>query len=183
MTRSRIRCHSRAVILALTLGLGTIGAPAPSIGQEGAQGLRPGLESLFATGAIFQDRNGDGFVDFVDAGLVLGINRSASELAAAMDVAARLGFESMAMNIPVPRQTSGSGVGTTIGVFSADSAPLSLVLSKVLSKVGGPLVRGSGVKAWVLTGSAAPQLTRRNAITRNPAEASQGRLVNVMLVD
>ncbi len=174
MTRSRIRCHSRAVILALTLGLGTIGAPAPSIGQEGAQGLRPGLESLFATGAIFQDRNGDGFVDFVDAGLVLGINRSASELAAAMDVAARLGFESMAMNIPVPRQTSGSGVGILIGRAGVERAGVAVPELTALAAGEGIVTRlSSAGREWVVIAGA------DDAGTRAAAAAFAGRLPHV----
>jgi hypothetical protein len=64
------------------------------------------LSELFAPGVVFQDRNGDGAIDFVDARLVLGDQPSSAELAAAADIAARLGFETSAMDLPVVRLTA-----------------------------------------------------------------------------
>jgi hypothetical protein len=58
------------------------------------------LTEFFRPGLVFQDRNGDGAVDFVNAGIVLPEQPGAGELAAAADVAARLGFETSAMNLP-----------------------------------------------------------------------------------
>ena len=87
--------------------LGAVGNPAPAGGQTGGAAAA-GLEGLFDTGLIFQDRNGDEVVDFVNTGIVLGLDRSDSDLAAAVDIAARLGFETMAMDIPgAPRRTGG----------------------------------------------------------------------------
>ncbi len=60
-----------------------------------------GLEDLFSEGFLLEDRNGDGHVDFVSARLVLGESPSPAVVAAAADVAARLGFETMAMNLPL----------------------------------------------------------------------------------
>jgi len=65
---------------------------------------RASLAAFFAPGVVFQDRNGDGAVDFVDARIALAEHPSPGELAAAADVAARLGFETSAMNLPVARQ-------------------------------------------------------------------------------
>jgi len=62
------------------------------------------LSDLFKPGLVFQDRNGDGVVDFVDARIAVPNQPTAAEVAAAADVAARLGFETTAMNIPVERQ-------------------------------------------------------------------------------
>ena len=59
------------------------------------------LAALFAPGGLLQDRNGDGFVDFVNARFVLGERPSASDVSAAADLAARLGFETMSMNLPM----------------------------------------------------------------------------------
>src|SRR5438270_11459816 len=59
------------------------------------------LSDLFRPGAIFQDRNGDGVIDFVAAHLVLGADPDASDVASAADVAARRGFETAAMNLPL----------------------------------------------------------------------------------
>ena len=59
------------------------------------------LSEFFKPGVVFQDRNGDGAIDFVDARIVLPEQPSAAELAAAADIAARLGYETSAMNLPV----------------------------------------------------------------------------------
>ncbi len=56
-----------------------------------------GLEDLFSRGLLGEDRNGDGLTDFVSARLVLGESPFPADVAAASDVAARLGFETMAM--------------------------------------------------------------------------------------
>src|SRR5690349_378170 len=58
------------------------------------------LAQLFQKGALFQDRNGDGVIDFVSARLVVAAEPDASDVAAAADIAARLGFETAAMNLP-----------------------------------------------------------------------------------
>jgi len=55
----------------------------------------PGLEDLFSRGFLLEDRNGDGLTDFVNAWLVLGEAPSPAVVAAASDVAAQLGFETM----------------------------------------------------------------------------------------
>ncbi len=57
------------------------------------------LATLFAPGAILQDRNGDDVVDFVDARIVVGERPAAADIAAAADVAARLGFETTALDL------------------------------------------------------------------------------------
>ena len=60
------------------------------------------LAEFFKPGIVFQDRNGDDAIDFVNARIVLAEQPTAAEIAAAADVAARLGFETSAMNIPCP---------------------------------------------------------------------------------
>lgn len=59
------------------------------------------LEGLFTVGAMLQDKNGDGTVDFVTARVVLGDRPSSSDVAAAASVAARLGLETSAMTLPL----------------------------------------------------------------------------------
>src|SRR5258708_18202973 len=78
------------------------------------------LAEWFKPGVVFQDRNGDGVVDFVNAQVVLPENPSAVEIAAASDVAARLGFETSAMDLPLVRLnpgTTGAKARTTPTVF------------------------------------------------------------------
>ena len=60
------------------------------------------LSELFKPGIALQDRNEDGAIDFIDARFVLPEQPGAVELAAASNIAARLGFETSAMDIPVP---------------------------------------------------------------------------------
>src|SRR5882762_7682796 len=75
---------------------------AGAIGRTAPADTAPlSLSELFSPGVVFQDRNGDGVVDFVDARIVLAEKPSAGELAAAADIAARLGYETTAMNLPV----------------------------------------------------------------------------------
>jgi len=66
-----------------------------------------GLEDLFSQGFLLEDRNGDGFTDFVNARFVLGEAPSPAVIAAASDVAARLGFETMAMDLPLNEGATG----------------------------------------------------------------------------
>ena len=70
-----------AVLLA---GAGAIGRTAP------ADTVVASLSELFKPGVVFQDRNGDGAIDFIDARIVLPAQPSSADLAAASDIAARL---------------------------------------------------------------------------------------------
>lgn len=60
-----------------------------------------GLGRLFEPGAILQDRNGDGHTDFIDVRIVVPDAPAPDEVAAAAALAARLGFESSAMSLPL----------------------------------------------------------------------------------
>ena len=68
-------------------------APAGKAQQE--QSLT-GLEDVFAPGVFLEDRNGDGVVDFIHARIVLPADPAPEEVAAAANIAGRLGFESSA---------------------------------------------------------------------------------------
>ncbi|MCE2455431.1 MAG: hypothetical protein J4G12_06355 [Gemmatimonadetes bacterium] len=86
-------------LLGLSLGL----SPGPSSAQN------PDLVDVFEPGGgLVADLNGDGAVDFVTAALVLGGSPSASELAAAAEISARLGFETSSLDIPISRWEAGS---------------------------------------------------------------------------
>ena len=98
------------------------------------------LADFFKPGLVWQDRNGDGAVDFVDARIVLAESPSAGELAAASDIAARLGYETSAMNLPVP---------VARGLQPSDTAASIFVGAKSLTGSGATLeaVGGAGLKA------------------------------------
>ena len=78
-------------------------ASAGAVGRtQRAPAFRPdALSKFFKPGIVFQDRNNDGVVDFVNARIVLADHPSSGEIAAAADIAARLGFETSAMNLPL----------------------------------------------------------------------------------
>ncbi|MCH7715869.1 MAG: hypothetical protein IH876_07050 [Gemmatimonadetes bacterium] len=83
------------------------GLPRPAAVNQSPQDQLSGLELVFEIGPVLQDRNGDGDIDFVAARLVLGQPASDGDVAAAANVAARLGFETSAMNLPLTTATDG----------------------------------------------------------------------------
>ena len=130
--------NPRAILL--TVVLATM-CPLFGAGQPRAA-APPGtaaLSDFFKPGIVLQDRNGDGAIDFVDARIVLPEQPSSGELAAASDVAARLGFETSAMNLPLT---------VSRGFRPADS-PTIFVGAKSLSGSGVTLdaIGGAGLKA------------------------------------
>src|SRR5580704_8748329 len=55
----------------------------------------------FSAGWMLSDTNGDGTVDFVSGKVVVPPNPTAAENASAADIAARLGFMSTGLTLPV----------------------------------------------------------------------------------
>src|SRR5206468_5425003 len=103
------------------------------------------LSEFFAPGIVFQDRNGDGAVDFVNARIVLPEHPTAGELAAAADVAARLGFETSAMDLPLDARPARSGNPQPSIFVGARSLAASGLNAAV---VGGSVLKtGEGVVA------------------------------------
>ncbi len=88
--------------------------------ESSAGGSLAGLEDVFAPGVFLEDRNGDGVVDFINARIVLPADAVPEEVAAAANIAARLGFESSAF-------TPGLAVLDSDIAPGADSPPLFLV--------------------------------------------------------
>ncbi len=78
-----------------------------AIGHTQAAPARVALSDFFKPGLVFQDRNGDSLVDFVNARVALAEQPTAGELSAAADIAARLGFETSAMDLPMVREKAG----------------------------------------------------------------------------
>ncbi len=87
--------------LALALALIWLPTGASPSAFQSQQEAAAGLEAIFEPGPLLQDRNGDGDIDFVAARLVLGQPAGDADVAAAANVAARLGFETSAMNLPL----------------------------------------------------------------------------------
>ena len=132
-------CSSAVVAAALLLG----GADRCE-SQEASVG--PGVESLFTDGALLQDRNGDGVIDFVNARIRLADGASAGEIAAGADVAMRLGFETMAMNLPLEGEGAADAWTVLIGRSAVERAGLSSRGVDI-----GALASGEGLVAVVAT--------------------------------
>ena len=75
-----------------------------------AQVADPGndLATIFDLGRLVADTNGDEVPDAVQASLLYGDAPSTAELAAAAEISARLGFETMAMDLPILRGDGGA---------------------------------------------------------------------------
>src|SRR5882672_351473 len=140
------------VFVLLVAGVDAIGRTAPAEISTAA------LADFFKPGVVFQDRNGDGAVDFVDARIVLLEHPTSAELAAAADIAARLGFETSAMNLPLSGPTDGPQrrqPSDSAGGFSIFVGTKSLARDSVgLDAIGGAgLKAGDGlVAAFTLAG-------------------------------
>ena len=73
------------------------------LGAAGSAGAQPeSLAALYELGGAVSDTNGDGVADRLNARVVLPGSPSAAEVAIAADLAARLGFETLALNLPMP---------------------------------------------------------------------------------
>ncbi|HEM46199.1 MAG TPA: hypothetical protein ENO23_04050, partial [Alphaproteobacteria bacterium] len=102
------------------------------------------LATIFEPGALVADANGDGVADRVNAGLVMSDEPSVAEEAAAAEIAARLGFETMALDLPLARGTDGptpvvvgrgglaaAGVAAPVDPASLDSGEGVVSLSSI----------------------------------------------------
>ena len=81
---------------AVVLSLAAVLAAAPAAAQPES------LAALYALGGAVSDTNGDGVADRLNARVVLPGSPSAAEVAIAADLAARLGFETLALDLPFP---------------------------------------------------------------------------------
>ena len=156
------------------------------------------LTSAFQMGPLLQDRNGDGVVDFVAVRLFLRQDPDASDVAAAANVAARLGFETSAMDLPLGAGATGArGVPVAIGAgglkavgaepASADTARLKpgegLVMTGVIAGQAGLVITGGdaqGTRAAseVFAGRLPRIWDPQGATLAQVAEAVQSRLAS-----
>ncbi len=84
------------------------------------------LAAIYELGHLLLDENGDGAPDRLGAALVLAPNPTAAERAAAAEIAARLGFETMALDLPLRRGPQPGQVGILIGQGALAAAGLAL---------------------------------------------------------
>ena len=83
------------------------------------------LATLFDIGHILLDENGDGVPDRLGASIILPPGPTDAERAAAAEITARLGFETMSLDLPVRRGLQPGRVGILIGIRALEAAGLS----------------------------------------------------------
>jgi hypothetical protein len=131
-----------------------------ALGRSQSAPARAALSDFFRPGVVFQDRNNDGVVDFVNARLVLAPQPAAGDLAAAADIAARLGFETSALDLPVVRlkpdattasdaaaASVASGISRTSAAVYVGVKSLAESGTTVDALAGAPLKAGDGLIA------------------------------------
>ncbi len=128
------------------------------------------LNELFDEGFFLQDRNGDGVIDFVNAELVLGDDATAATVAAASNVAVRMGFETMAMDLPFSRSGSGTGTGVGIAIGAEAAAAIGVEVDALFPDEGIVTTAEVEGRDWIVI--AGPY----EAGTRNAAMSFAGRL-------
>ncbi len=114
----RTRCLATLVTMALL-------PPPPATAQQPPTPPPFHLATLFDLGHLVVDENGDGVPDRLGASLVLAPDPTDAERAAAAEITARLGFETMALDLPVRRGPRPGQVGILIGLRAVESAGLS----------------------------------------------------------
>lgn len=77
-------------------------------------------------GALLRDENRDGVPDRLGAAFLLPADPTGAELAAAAEIAARLGFETMALDLPLARSAQQDGVAVVVGGRALADAGRSL---------------------------------------------------------
>jgi hypothetical protein len=77
------------------------------------------LSALFKLGGTIADTNGDTFADAATFRFVLPPHPTAAQIAAAANIAARIGHETSSMDIPVQRAGEGPGIAITVGPATA----------------------------------------------------------------
>ncbi len=163
------------------VGLSLVCAATPAAGQAG----RVSLSALYRVGpdAALEDTNGDGVADRLRARIALGADPSAAEVAAAADIAARLGLETLALDLPLGGETGlaiavGRDALAALGV-TRDSFPepgrgvVEVVGSEddpVIAVLGGDEAGLAAAAQWLASRS--PRLFRADGATLTEVETA-----------
>lgn len=134
----RIRAGLVAPIVAILLA---------AHGHGAARSVPPSLDTIWSNGLMLQDRNGDGVVDFVNAAFLLPATPSVDDIAAAADIAARFGHETLAMNLPLAK-AGGDGVLIAVGADALVRAGVQTPPAR-----SAPLAPGQGAVSLLTVGS------------------------------
>jgi hypothetical protein len=101
-------------------------SPAVATGAVQAEAGPVDVRNVFSRGWMLEDRNGDDVVDFVRARIVLPAAAGSAELSVAANVAARLGYETSALNLDLAVRDDGRAVwAEPVIVIGASNALLA----------------------------------------------------------
>ena len=100
-------------------------APSPLTAQPPPTPPPLDLATLFDFGHLLLDENGDGTPDRLGAALVFAPNPTDADRAAAAEITARLGFETMALDLPLPDGPQLGQIGILIGHRALAAAGLA----------------------------------------------------------
>lgn len=138
----------RAAVAVLAVFLLVVGFERPS--SQTTASATSGLTGIFAAGGALQDTNGDRAVDFVAAQIVVAPDAPAADVAAAANIAARFGFETMAMDLPVAaRAGEAAPAGTRLVVLVGSGNPAVTRLAQAGAVDLAALKPGQGVVAYI----------------------------------
>lgn len=119
------------------------------LGYQASAGRTSHLTDPFAAGWMLSDTNSDGIIDFVAGKVVVPDHPSASENAAAANIAARIGFATTGLTPPVvisAAQNNSEGPRIFVGssaVPAKEAAAAALLLAKLQADEGGVFALGS----------------------------------------
>lgn len=155
----RVRLISLIVLLAVFV----IPFPASTSRAEPADASENPLEHAFQKGWMLQDTNGENIVDFIRGRVIVPMRPTAAENAAAANFAARLGYETAGLTMPVVETAAEAGLGTSgarifIGknaISTSDLSALAPLVSLLGTGEGGVFLTGSDL---AVIGSDAPGL-------------------------
>jgi Zinc carboxypeptidase len=161
-TASTVRASLRVVFLFAAVFFASGGAQAQQQSATPTPAGPTDARNVYARGFMLQDRNADDVVDFVSARIVLPAAASNAEVTAAANIAARLGYETSAMNLDlvasdadraasydVPVIVIGSGnalasrarAGASTALAAGEGA-ISFITRDAFFRMGGVLVEG-----------------------------------------
>jgi hypothetical protein len=134
-----MRSLSGSVFFALVLTVCAFSLPASTQSTSTEPAVNP-LEHAFEKGWMLEDTNGDNLIDFLHGHVIVPAEPSAAENAAAANLAARFGFETTGLTMPVVEtaaEATGPGGGSKIFVGSgAVPAAVSSDLASFVSLLG-----------------------------------------------
>jgi hypothetical protein len=106
------------------------------------------VRNILARGFLIEDRNGDDVVDFVRGRILLAAEPTTAEAVAAANVAARLGYETSALDLGLVAR-SAAGFDVPVIVIGETATPAGITDSGVW---GGALAAGEGMVGFVTAG-------------------------------